>query len=553
MYYELELYKHFEQNVRTETSIEFLASIWHCSTRHAKTQIHLLHQQQVIEWETLRGRGKKPILTLLRDKIEVLTDVMQTLWHKAKYEETIQVAQEMELLAHPLIQQFLNVQFGLQNEKNLHIFRQSMYFVELCLDPIKALSRHDIHVLDQMHETLFLIDEEGKARENLLFYVNNEDFVQWQFVLRKGILFHHLQEVTAADVAAALKAAAHLYTHSFQFTEIQVVNRYEIHISLNNPCALLPHFLASVRFSITPADGTKNIGCGPFSLIEQSEKRLKLEAFPQYFKQRPWIDLVEIFYNNQFLDDSIRYEPFEESIPSRKISNQEPGADFVCLNGRFGELRDKEKREYIWHLVDPSQFMIYPSTESIAHSWIIGGEAINLPKPHHIPKFTQSLVIGYQQIREGVNHEEKAKILQQQLEKAGIHSILKCIDFKEKHVDLNKQIDLFIGGNALGNNIYLSFIILYLAEPKIIIDFLESRQANYVREQLQLVVQKNGNLEIFKEIERYIQENYSVKFLTHRKHVFYLREDTPYKHVQFDKHGRIDYRNMYYLEEKLGN
>ena len=70
MQYELTLYKYFEQNIRTETTIEKLATIWHCSSRHAKTQIQYLQQQQVVHWETSRGRGKKPFLTLLREKIE---------------------------------------------------------------------------------------------------------------------------------------------------------------------------------------------------------------------------------------------------------------------------------------------------------------------------------------------------------------------------------------------------------------------------------------------------------------------------------------------------
>ncbi|MBD7937289.1 SgrR family transcriptional regulator [Cytobacillus sp. Sa5YUA1] len=548
-FYELELYKHFKSNVRTQTSIDFLATIWHCSTRHAKTQIHLLHQQQVIEWETKRGRGKKPFLTLLRDPISVLIDVMQILWHKSKYEEAFQIAKKMELFTHPKIQQWLNVKFGLQNEKNLHIFRHSMYFVELCLDPVKALSRHDHHVLEQIHETLFYIDEKGNARKNLLFHVNNEDFVQWHFILRKGIQFHNLQEVTATDVVSSLKTAAHLYSHSLKIKDIQEVNRYEVYITLNSPCALLPYFLSRIRFAITPADGTKNIGCGPFSLIEQSKRLLKLEAFPQYFKHRPWIDLVEIVYNNQFLLDSIRYEPFEASVPNRKIITQELGADFICLNAQFGELQGKDKREYIWHLIEPSQFIIYPLREDIAYSWIIGDDLFNLPKPSYKPIFTKPLVIGYQQIRQGVNHEEKAKILQQLLKSVGIHSTLKCIDFKEKQVNLHTQIDLFIGGIALGHNIYLALINVYLAEPKIISTFMESQQAKYVRELLQTFIEKNDNFEIFKDIERYIQENYVVKFLTHRKHIVYLREDTPYKHVIFDKNGRIDYRNMYYLEE----
>lgn len=549
MYYELELYKHFKPLVRTETSINFLSTIWHCSTRHAKTQIHMLHQNQVIEWEPLKGRGKKPYLTLHKEKIEVLLDVMKLLWKKTKYEEAFQIAHETELYTHPKIQKWLNVQFGLHKETNLHIFRHSMYFVELCLDPVKALSRHDLHVLEQIHETLFYIDEEGNARENLLFYVNNEDFLHWHFVLRKGIQFHHLQEVTATDVVTSLKAVEPLYSHSFIFKEILAVNRYELTITLEEPCVLFPHFLASIRFAITPTSGIKNIGCGPFSLMEQNEKKLRLEAFPQYYKERPWIDVVEIVYNNYFLPNSIQYEPFESSIPYKKMINQELGADFICLNSRLGQLRDKLKREYIWHLIKPTEFITNPLTEDVSHGWLIGSDALNLQITTHNPRFSKPLVIGYQQIRKGVNHKEKASILQKLLEKFGIATVLKCIDFTSEQSNLHTQIDLFIGGISLGHNINLALINTYLAEPKIICDFLDREEAIYVSEQLQLFIQKKGDTDTFKKIERYIQENHTVKFLTHRKHMVYMRKDTPYKHVKLDQHGRIDYRNMYYLEE----
>jgi SgrR family transcriptional regulator len=551
MHYELTLYQKFEQHVRTETTIDTLAELWDCSSRHAKTQIQALHQQQVVQWETLRGRGKKPFITLLRDKIDVLTDTMQALWKKSKYEEAIQLAQEMELLTHPQIQRWLNVQFGLQIENDIHVFRQVMYYVELCLDPLKALSRHDMHILEQIHESLFSIDEKGNTSGNLLFHVHTDDFQQWQFILRKGILFHNLQEVTASDVVVSLLRAAPFYTQSFQFVKVEEIDRYEIHITLAQPCSLLPHFLASTRFAIVPASGESHIGCGAFTLTEHNDVGIKLQTFNHYFKQRPWIDVVEIVYSNQFQVDTIRYEPFNDpSIPNRKIMSQEQGAEYVALNGRYGALKDEQKRAYIWHLIQQEAYIVDPSSETIAHSWMMDSEPIQLSKLKQNPIFTQPLTIGFQQIREGVSHEHKAKILQEQLAKEGIQSTLQCINFKEKLVDLNRQIDVFVGGIALGNNVFASLISIYLAQPQMILNFLEPANAEYVCARLQAVTEQNVNMAIFKEIEQFIQTNYTVKFLTHRQHIFYVREDTSYKHVQFDQHGRIDYRRMYLSKGK---
>ncbi|WP_274310355.1 ABC transporter substrate-binding protein [Solibacillus daqui] len=546
MNYELALFKHFETQQRTETSIELIASIWHCSTRHAKTQLHRLHDEQLIQWEPFKWRGKKPFLTITAEEIDILLYAMKTLWKKNKYEEAIQLAKDMEKLNHPTIQQWLNAQFGLQNENNNHVFRQTMYYVELCLDPLKALSRHDMHVLEQIHETLFKIDDCGIAQPNLLFHYATKDSRTWHFILKKGVQFHHLQELTAQDVVATLTASANYFTHLFKIVKIIAMGRYEFHLELKKPCALLPYFLASTRLVILPTDRSPQIGCGAFMLKEISEKGLTLQAFVNYFNERPWIDKVDIVYNEAFQSDSIRYEPYEKSIPSRKIVYKEPGACYMCLNSRYGPLVDKELRAAIWHRIKASEYILLEENENVAHGWQLDATPINLVESNKGLLFVGQLTIGYQQIREGVNHKEKAEVLQKQLANMGIASTLQCINFKKPQEDLNQRIDIFIGGIAIGKNVPLSLVQMYLAEPKPMMQFATIEEEQQITERLQTILETNIDLTSFEWIEHRLQQNYSLKFLTHRHHIYYVREDTPYKHVQFDKNGRIDYRNMYF-------
>lgn len=546
MNYELALCKHFEPQQRTETSIELIAAIWHCSTRHAKTQLHRLHDEQLIQWETFKGRGKKPFLTMIAEETDVLLYAMKALWNKNKYEEAIQLAKDMEKLSHPTIQQWLNAQFGLQHENNNHVFRQTMYYVELCLDPLTALSRHDMHVLEQIHETLFKIDDHGMAQPNLLFHYATKDALAWHFILKKGVQFHHLQELTAEDVIATLTASAHYFTHLFEMVSIQAMGRYEIHLELKKPCALLPYFLASTRLVILPKDRSLQIGCGAFMLKAKSDKGLTLQAFANYFNERPWIDKVDIVYNEAFQSDSIRYEPFDKSIPSRKIVYREPGACYICLNSRYGPLVDKALRASIWHRIEASAYILLEENECVAHGWQLDSTPIHLVEFKKELSYAGQLTIGYQQIREGVNHKEKAEVLQKQLAKMGIASTLQCINFKESQEDLNQRIDIFIGGIAIGKNVPLSLVQMYLAEPKPILQFATIEEEQQMTQRLQTVLETNIGLSSFEGMKHRLQQNYTLKFLTHRHHIYYVREDTPYKHVQFDKNGRIDYRNMYY-------
>ena len=80
MHYNLVLHQYFEELKRTETSIEQLALIWSCSERYAKIVIKQLQQQQKVLWETSRGRGKKPFLTLCQSKTDAVIQVLQQLW-----------------------------------------------------------------------------------------------------------------------------------------------------------------------------------------------------------------------------------------------------------------------------------------------------------------------------------------------------------------------------------------------------------------------------------------------------------------------------------------
>lgn len=547
---ELMLFTRFLSMEKTQTSIKELAVIWQCTERHAKTKIQALQQEQKVIWETQQGRGKKPYITLLRDKIDVLIEVMQELWQKNKYEEATELAKDFELLQHPKVQEWLTVQFGLKQINNEHVYRQPMNYVELCLDPLNSLSRHDTHMIEQIHESLYRIDENGNAVKNLLFDAVTGDYCEWTFILRKGIYFHHLQEMQAKDVVVSLRQAAGTYNHSFEIEVLHAVNDYEVYVRLNHPFVLLPHFLASTRFSILPENREPLIGCGPFFITEHSESMLTLQTFTHYFKERPWIDRVEIVYQNDFTFDSIRYAPFTDDIPSRKLVNKELGGEYIAINSNSDQLQSLESRAYLWHMIDPALYVYETRYEEVAKGWMRRQVAFKMPEYDEAPHFSRPLRIGYQQIREGVSHLYKAEILQKQLKNIGIDSTFVCINFKEKNWSLVETLDLFIGGLVISENKWLSLIYTYLAEPKIFLRFLTEDARRSVHQQIQHVSENPLNDQLFDPVEQFLQENATLKFLTHRQQIYYIREDSAYKHLRVDNNGRINYRKMYFAKSK---
>lgn len=547
MHYNLVLHQHFKEFIRTETSIEQLSSIWQCSERYAKIVIKQLQQQQKVLWETSRGRGKKPYLTLCQSKTDAVIQVLQRLWLQKKYEEVFQLVKDSQLQKNPSIQAWMNAQFGLHTNKDEHIFVQPMYFVELFLDPLKAISRHDMHILEQIHESLFIINERREVESNLLFDYNSKDNRTWYFILRKGVLFHNLEELTANDAIESIRYIKSYYKNIFTIESMQILGRYTFSITLHKPLGFFPNFLASIRCSIFYKGIESTIGCGPFQLVINTSERMRLQTFTQYFKQRPWIDAVELIYQDVEAD-IVSNNINQIDVPYKEIVFQEQGADFFALNSAYGELTDRDKRAYIWHLIDPELCIINHEREIIAQSWLVG-ESNKLPVKKTVkPHFNRPLVIGYQEIRQGVNHLYRVEPIQQLLLKQGIESTTICIDLKHVHEKIEQKIDIFVGGNALNDNVLLAYFMMYSSEPQIFLSFLrpESRQkAEYL---LQQAVSQKECLAFFKKIEQLLIDEYTLKFIAHRKHYFYVREDTPYKHVEFDKHGRVNYRRIFYKD-----
>lgn len=547
MHYNLVLYQHFEEQIRVETSIEQLASIWQCSERYAKIVIKKLHEQQMVLWETARGRGKKPFLTLCQSKADAVIHVLQQLWQHKKYEEALQLIKEFQMQEHASVQAWMNAQFGLHVFNEEHIFVQPMYFVELFLNPLEAISRHDMHIMEQLHESLFIINERKEIEANLLFDYNTKDYETWYFVLRKGVLFHNLEELTATDAVESIRYVQPYYKNVFIIENMQVISRYTFSLTLSEPLAILPNFLASIRFSIFYKGMEPMIGCGPFLLATHTNERMRLQTFTHYFKQRPWIDGVELIYQD-FEADVVSKNFFQTNVPYREIISQEQGADFVALNSVCGELMEREKRAYIWHLIDPARCIVDNERETIARSWVVGdSNTVPMEKPNK-PHFSRPLVIGYQEIRQGVNHLYRVEPIQQLLKEQGIESTTVCIDLKRAHKNIHQKIDIFIGGNALNDNLVLAYFMMYSSEPRILYNFLHQEARQKADCLLQQALGNTDSLRSFKQIEQLLIDEYTLKFIAHRKHYFYVREDTSYKYVEFDQHGRVNYRKIFLKE-----
>lgn len=552
MHYELALYSHFPEQQPTSTSIEELAAIWSCSTRYAKTIIQRLASGEAVTWEAFRGRGKKPILTLNRAKLEAIHHVFDSLWQQEHFHEAYTLLMTHQLLHHPAAEKWLMDRYGVQQlPSNEHIFRQPFYKVVVNFDPLTGLSRHDRHFTKQLHETLFSYNPTAKKAEaNLLFHYETENNRTWRFIVRKGVYFHNNQQLTAHDIKWSLERAASFTDPFFTYEKIDVLHDYELVITLTKAYSLLPRCLASYRTAILPRfQDHGKIGCGPFMYVKETNEKLQLQVFPTYFKQRPWIDGIEILYTDSEAGFGISLTPFHEAVPSTELVFNEDGADFISLSMRAGPLADPLYRETIYALIDEHAYLVTERGEIPAYSWQYGRIVKTTAAKARIPADQfPPLKIGFQQIRDGVNHEREARIFQKALENYGIESTLELVDFRLPFADVSSCYDVFIGGYALGPDVLLSLIALYTGDSTTILNMATEELQEMIQDHCEEAAhqdQATNMMDSMYHIETKLRDAYCLKLLNHRSHRQYIRHTLHYRNIQFDSHGRIDYTRIF--------
>lgn len=550
MHYQLRLFDFFNENVRKETSVEELAQIWQCSTRYAKTIVKKLQQQQIIKWEVNKGRGKKPFITILQSKEDCIIHVFISYWEKNQFEEAYSFLGEYQMVKNPMIQNWLQQQYGMQqNEKLQHILRLPFSQQNVILDPLQAISNWDAHLMKQIHEPLFKENEAtGEMEANLLFDYETTDYQKWRFILRKGAYFHHMKPVCAADIQFSLERLAQFAKPYFDYEQFEIVHDYEIILTLSKPFAVLPELLSSFRTVILPKDRPDGlVGCGPFMLGSLSPYNIKLTTFDYYFKKRPYIDGIEFIFDNNDTDYGISFNPYPNDIPQKELLMQQLATDYVVLNMRNGPLQNEEMRETIYALIQPEDFINNAKTETVASNWLSSQKQQLFATIKCSGDDFPTLKIGYQHLSSHANYLDKALILQSKLHQFGIKIELKCIDL-QKDEKVDTSIDLFIGGAKFGKQKILSILNIYFTKPKAILSFLDDYHRNLVIHTLEkiYITKQHSFDETLNELVEQTQKIYCLKLLTHRQKRLYVREDFRYKNLKFDTSGFIQYSKIFF-------
>lgn len=556
--YLLPLYERFEPFTKYETTIEELANIWYCSTRYAKTIVKKCYESEWIDWETYQGRGKRPLLKIKLPKLQAIFIAFDKQWQGANYDKAYKLLHEYQLLGNPEVNVWLTDRYGFtKSDDELDVFRYPYPKVELNIDPLKGLSRHDSHIARQLYETLFeFCPETQQVRPNLVFAYHTVDHRIWRFTLRKDVMFHNGGKLTSRDVVASLKRTMSTVFDLFTIVKIITLNSYSIEITLKKPNALFPRLLCSIKMAIVSYEWIKGgeigvpVGCGPFQLTTFKEEYMRLTVFPNYFKERPWIDLVEIIHTPEIVKFGLSAIPFEDTTPHVKKTFQEEGGDFILLNATpLSVLQDELLRKTVYSLINPIEYCLKDYGETVAHGFLLNAEEVVVPITNLVPGIQfPTLKIGVQQIRANVNHLREASILSKRLTDYGIEHDIELAPYRAPSEQLLTSYDIYIGGVALGKDRIISLLHIYQTFQFPITTFLNEKIKRKVDELLEQILNYPDDQQVYKlfiEVEKIIQQAATIKFLSHRVHNLYIRDDSPFAGIEMENNGKIDYRKIY--------
>ena len=565
----LELTKHFTEGMEEETTVASLAGILNCSERHVKTVVSVLHSEGAIKWMTQKGRGKKPKITLQLTRDEILLNQIKEKVRAGRYEDAFSLVESMEERGKKNFQQWFAQSLGLaqQTESNqdLDILRYPFYETRLVMDPMKIISRHDGHMVQQLFDRL--VEYEAATNElkpSIAHHWETKDGKHWTFYLHKGITFHHGRECTSSDVRETFERLMVETTLFANIEKVDTKSRSIVHFMLKEVDFLFPRMLAGVKASIVPMEIVRRdpekfktfpVGSGPFRMTQNDKNSIRLEVNHSYFSARPWLDEIHIIKTpSHFEEEAIH--PFVLQAPDatwKQVERMEDGASFIMFNClKEGALQQEALRQAIYTRLQPANIRNEGLDNEVAASSFLSSRSQNVRVNKSSGKVRYEgppLQIAAQQIRPGANHEKAAKHLQMELVTMGIESTVDVVvSLQIVNDESMATYDLFVGGIALGEDRLLSLLTALQSNELIIYPCLNEHMKSYVDEKIREIRSasvESLRWELYFEIEAFLKSTYAIFYCNHRFHTVYEPKENPYANIELDSNGRVDYRKVW--------
>ncbi|PFM63582.1 peptide-binding protein [Bacillus cereus] len=356
---------------KLEMTIQNISETLFCTERNSKLIIKKLEELNWILWFPGRGRGNRSKLSFQKHPLSLILERGKEITKRGDVKSGIAFIERYSSYFPSLLTQFqtwVDSIFGYQVERTSQGRRdvlrlQVQMNLDIALDPVYATMRSECHMVKHIYDTLVYVDGNTNSVEpRLAFYWEYDDQKHiWTFYLRKGVQFHNRKELTAHDVEHTfkrfMKAKNNPHAWMLQHVEsLHILDDSIVQVRLSTDNKLFLHALSAEQCSIVSEDEDgKLLGTGPFRLCENNEDVFVLEANDFYFRERPFLDRIELWnvesrVNTYDILAKARYKNIEKHY--KELSRLESNVTYVTLNtAKEGPIQDTQFRKALYNII----------------------------------------------------------------------------------------------------------------------------------------------------------------------------------------------------------
>ncbi len=339
------LFEHFKGQ-DSDIQLDEVISVLYCTRRNARIVLNKMADEGWIEWHPAAGRGNLSRIIFKRNQQDVSENLATQYLMKGRIDQAFNVLNKDTARLIRVMSDY----FGIKPLDDRLVLRLPYYRQLFMLNPLKAERRAEQNIISQIFSGLTRLDDNEQLQPDLAHHWESPDGLSWTFYLRPGVRFHNGDLLSSNHVAESLtlSSSSALFSH---IKQIRSPAPLVVKVELSDADWQFPLFLAEpvakIKWSQEPHDDFESLpaGTGPFKVVLNDEKQLRLQAFDHYFGYRPLLDRVDI----QIIDEAYtrlafpglgHAIKFQKSIKSQKRADNaaklDPECCFLLLNRKHG-------------------------------------------------------------------------------------------------------------------------------------------------------------------------------------------------------------------------
>ncbi|MGG0240538.1 ABC transporter substrate-binding protein [Bacillus rhizoplanae] len=559
-----------------EISLQDISKSLYCTDRNSKFTIKKLEEMEWIGWSPGRGRGNRSKIAFLQEPSVLIYEKGKELVKQGEVKNGKAFIQTYAEHFPYILEQFqtwIDTLFGYHIEHSpqgrVDVLRLNMRISPItCLDPMYVTLRSECHIVKHVFDTLVRYNEfTNEIEPCLAFYWEYNDIHKiWTFYLRKGVHFHNQKSFTAHDVKYTFNRFLSTKDNPYRWMlqdikRIHIVNDYTIEIHLQTENELFLHILGGEQCSIISESYTKENnqrllnGTGPFKLVKNDDALLILEVNPLYFRERPFLDRIELWYSQDISSHS-GYEVLLGSLQhdrksvQKETSQLEANVTYITLNTKKqGPMQHIAFRQALKQIINGMQILndLKGERGEVATNLLLG-KTIEINKESSVKELLG--ISGYKgetlylYTFQDQDHVEDSHWIQRECAKYGIKIELSFLDAHELlTLRTIQEADLIHDSATMSEHAELSYLYLLLTTNS----FLHQHSSFNLNEKLKRVFKEQNRsvrMQLLEETEQELLENIHIIPLYRNYMTIHTHETI--QNVAINSQGWINFYHIWF-------